>query len=176
MTVCRTLTEAEIDLSLFRAFDRRQEVTKCWRKVDGAWVLRDDLFLDDWSSEDYRFLVRCLKHTAATGGLVCGAFVDGALKGFVSVEPEPIGSRGQYLDLSSIHVSRDARGRGIGRELFSRAVAYAREKGAPALYISAHSAQESQAFYKAMGCVEAREYQQEHVQKEPFDCQLECPV
>ncbi len=176
MTVYRTLTEAEIDLSLFHAFDRRQEVTKCWRKVDGAWVLRDDPFVDDWSPEDYRFLVRCLKHTAATGGLVCGAFVDGVLKGFVSVEPEPIGSRGQYLDLSSIHVSRDARGHGIGRELFSRAVAYAREKAAPALYISAHSAQESQAFYRAMGCVEAREYQQEHVEKEPFDCQLECLV
>ncbi len=176
MTVYQTLTEAEIGLPLFHAFDRRQEVTKCWRKVDGAWVLRDDPFVDDWSQEDYRFLVRCLKHTAAGGGLVCGAFVDGALKGFVSVEPEPIGSRGQYLDLSSIHVSRDARGKGIGRELFSRAVAYARKKGAPALYISAHSAQESQAFYRAMGCIEAREYQQAHVEKEPFDCQLECPV
>jgi len=176
MTVYQNLTEAEIDLPLFHAFDRRQEVTKCWRKVDGAWVLRDDPFLDDWSQEDYRFLVRCLKHTAATGGLVCGAFVDGELKGFVSVEPDPVGSRRQYLDLSSIHVSRDARGAGIGRELFSRAVAYAREKGAPALYISAHSAQESQAFYKAMGCIEAKEYQQEHVEKEPFDCQLERPL
>ncbi len=175
MTVYRNLTEAEIELPLFRAFDRRQEVTLCWRKVDGAWVLRNDPFVDDWSPEDYRFLVRCLKRTAG-GGLVCGAFPDGELKGFVSVEPEPIGSRGQYLDLSSIHVSRDARGHGMGRELFSRAVAYAREKAAPALYISAHSAQESQAFYKAMGCIEAREYQREHVEKEPFDCQLEYPI
>ena len=42
------------------------------------------------------------------------------------------------------------------------------------LYISAHSAVESQAFYKAMGCVEAEVYHQGHVEEEPYDCQLEC--
>lgn len=41
------------------------------------------------------------------------------------------------------------------------------------LYISDHSAVESQAFYRAMGCVEAREYNEEHVLREPYDCQLE---
>ena len=50
------------------------------------------------------------------------------------------------------------------------------EKKAKKLYISAHSAVESQAFYKAMGCVEAEEYNAEHVEKEPYDCQLECDV
>ena len=48
------------------------------------------------------------------------------------------------------------------------------ENGAGKLYISAHSAVESQAFYKSMGCVEAGEYNPEHVEKEPYDCQLEC--
>ena len=47
------------------------------------------------------------------------------------------------------------------------------EKGAGKLYISAHSAVESQAFYKAMGCVEAKEINAAHAEKEPFDCQLE---
>lgn len=32
---------------------------------------------------------------------------------------------------------------------------------------------ESQAFYKAMGCREAEEYNKEHVEIEPCDCQLE---
>ncbi|MCI8896985.1 MAG: hypothetical protein HFI61_04170, partial [Lachnospiraceae bacterium] len=32
---------------------------------------------------------------------------------------------------------------------------------------------ETQAFYRAMGCVEAQEYNKEHVEKEPYDCQLE---
>ena len=103
-----------------------------------------------------------------------GAFVDGTLKGFTSVEPGFLGSGGQYLDLSSIHVSEDARGAGIGKALFLMAKEWAREKGAKKLYISAHSAVESQAFYQRMGCVEALEYNQRHVDAEPFDCQLEC--
>lgn len=77
------------------------------------------------------------------------------------------------MDLSSIHVSEDMRGQGIGRELFSAAKRFAAGKNAKKLYISAHSAVESQAFYKAMGCVEAAEYNAEHVAKEPYDCQLE---
>ena len=68
------------------------------------------------------------------------------------------------------------RGKGIGKELFVRAKAWAKEQGAKKLYISAHSAVESQAFYRAMGCVEAKEYNPEHVAKEPCDCQLECEV
>lgn len=163
-------------MELFNSFIRRQIVTKCRRKINGEWVIRDDPFIDDWSEDDYRFLVSCLKNTAAAGGLVCGAFIDGVLKGFVSVEAEPIGSAGQYMDLSSIHVSADVRKQGIGRELFGAAKRFAKGKNAKKLYISAHSAVESQAFYRSMGCVEAKEYNAEHVKKEPFDCQLECEL
>lgn len=105
-----------------------------------------------------------------------GAFVHEELKGFVSVESGLFGSNREYLDLSSLHVSEDMRGKGIGRTLFRSAMDWARERGAAKLYISGHSAVESQAFYRAMGCVEAREYNQSHVEKEPCDCQLECPL
>ena len=40
-------------------------------------------------------------------------------------------------------------------------------------YISSHSALESQAFYAAMGCVDAVETNRQHVEAEPFDRQLE---
>ena len=98
------------------------------------------------------------------------------LKGFASVEPGPLGKDGAYRDLSSLHVSQELRGRGIGRRLFKLAREFAREQGAQKLYISAHSAVETQAFYRAMGCTEAQEYDPAHAQKEPCDCQLECPV
>lgn len=42
------------------------------------------------------------------------------------------------------------------------------------LYIPAHSAVESQAFYKGMGRVEVKKYSKEHIEKELCDCQLEC--
>lgn len=170
----RTINAQELDRELFRHFTRHQCVTDCWRKVDGAWVIKRDPFIDDWSESDYGTLVTCLKRTISTGGFVYGAFVDGQLKGFVSVESEPLGAGRNYLDLSSIHVSEDMRGHRIGHSLFTAAKTWAKAQGAEKLYISAHSAVESQAFYKAMGCVEAQEYNQAHVAAEPFDCQLEC--
>lgn len=172
----RELMEAEIARPLFAEFRRRQEVTRCFRKIGGKWEIRPIAFVDDWSPENYDELVRCLKNTVRTGGHVIGAFSEGALKGFASLEPERFGSRNQYMDLSSIHVSEEMRGHGIGKALFSLIKAAARAAGAEKLYISAHSAVESQAFYRAMGCVEAEEYEKRHVEKEPCDCQLECAL
>lgn len=176
MTEYRRLGTEDIQRPLFASFNRRQVVTKCWRKTGGQWLVQEAPFVDEWSEEDYDFLVSCLQNTVKTGGLVLGAFVDGALKGFVSVEAGLFGRREEYLDLSSIHVSEEIRGRGVGRELFAAAKRWAKEHGAKKLYISAHSAVETQAFYRAMGCVEAQEYHKEHVEREPFDCQLECSV
>mgnify|MGYP001660759437 FL=1 len=176
MTTYRRLTASEIDRALFAGFVRRQEVTRCWRKINGAWQIRDIAFVDDWSEEDYAFLVTCLQNTVCTGGAVFGAFADGVLKGFVSVESAPLGRNGDYRDLSSLHVSQELRGQEIGRRLFALAREFAREQGALKLYISAHSAVETQAFYRAMGCTEAQEYDPEHVEREPCDCQLECRV
>ncbi|MBO5277955.1 MAG: GNAT family N-acetyltransferase [Lachnospiraceae bacterium] len=170
----RSLQESEITRPLFRHFNRRQVVKDCWRRVGGEWVIREDPFIDDWSEEDYQFLVQCLRNTVNTGGVVYGAFENGQLKGFTSVEAQPLGSENQYLDLSCIHVSEDMRGQGIGTRLFSLACNWAREHGAKKLYISAHSAVETQSFYRAQGCVEAEEYNREHAEKEPYDCQMEC--
>lgn len=172
----RTLRTDEICREFFSSFIRRQAVTKCWRKENDAWVIRNAPFIDDWNERDYQTLIACLKHTVEAGGFVYAAFCDGLLKGFVSVEPIPFGGEEQYLDLSSLHVSADKRGQGIGKALFLAAKSWARSQGARKLYISAHSAVESQAFYKAMGCVEAQEYNQAHVEAEPYDCQLECGV
>ncbi len=169
----RQLTQKEICLELFAWFIRRQNVTKCRRKVKDAWVIVEDPFVDDWTAADYQTLAGCLKNTVNTGGFVCGAFYRGMLKGFVSVEASLFGGENRYLDLSSIHVSEDMRGQGAGRELFAKAAAWAAQKGAAKLYISAHSAVETQAFYQAMGCVEAQMYEASHVEREPFDCQLE---
>ena len=41
------------------------------------------------------------------------------------------------------------------------------------LYISAHPSQETQAFYHTLGCVEAKEYNEEIAATDSGDCQLE---
>ncbi len=169
----RILREQEIDRNLFHYFIRRQVVTECLRRESDAWVVRADPFIDDWTEKDYQTLTERLRETARTGGFVCGAFSDGKLKGFASVVNGFFGGENRYLDLMLLHVSQDMRGKGIGKALFLAAAEWARKQGAKKLYISAHSAVESQAFYRAMGCVEAAEYNPHHVAEEPYDCQME---
>lgn len=165
-----------INQELFAHFQRHQIVSKCWRKIDGKWCVKDIAFTDNWNEGEYSKLIAFLKSTVTKGGVVFGAFINDVLKGFSSVEPVLFGKSKEYLDLSSMHVSEDMRGNGIGKELFQLSKDWAQQHGAKKLYISAHSSLESQAFYRAMGCVEALEFDKVHVEKEPYDCQLECPL
>ena len=173
----RPLTKEELVPELFRCFDRFQIVEKCWRKVEGQWVVKDVVFTERWGEEDYRFLCQCLQNTVATGGQVWGAFLEGRLKGFASVEGPLIGSQKQYADLTSIHVSADAPGATAwGGSCSSGRRRQAAGWGPRRCTSPAPFVVESQAFYKAMGCVEATEYIPAHVEQEPCDCQLECPL
>lgn len=172
----RKLSEKEINRKLFRNFIRRQAVTKCWRRENGKWVVKDDPFIDDWTDEEYNQILLDLQETVRSGGFVYAAFYCGQLKGFVSVASTVFGVSQRYLDLTNLYVSEDLRRQGIGKALFDAAKAWAKEHAAESLYISAHSSVESQMFYKKMGCAEAKEYNRAHVEKEPFDCQMECKL
>lgn len=176
MMLYRMLCPNELRRELFSHFIRKQTVTDCRRYVCGEWKIQSDPFIDDWSESDYAFLIKCLKNTLKTGGAVFGAFDEGALKGFASVEAAPMPGMEEYRDLTSLHVSADRRGGGIGRSLFALAKKAAKDLGGKKLYISSHSAVETQAFYAAMGCRDAEKYSAEHAEKEPCDCQLECDL
>lgn len=173
MVQYKNLCMHDINRSLFDNFIRRQIVTKCWRLEDGEWMIKDDPFVDDWSEDDYLTLTVQLRTLLAHNGFVYGAFYQDQLKGFVSAAPEWFGKGKEYLDLTNIYVSEDMRRQNIGKTLFLAAAEWARQKGAKKIYISAHSAVESQAFYRMMGCVEAETYNRKHVVAEPYDCQLE---
>ncbi|WP_303249691.1 GNAT family N-acetyltransferase [uncultured Slackia sp.] len=170
---CRIIESHSIDRGLFSDFIRRQDVDLCRRWRNGAWTIEIDPFVDDWDEQDYQELIAHLRNLVERGGLLLGAFSDGSLKGFVSVDPEPLGPNGIYRDLCDLFVSADMRGQGIGRELFRSAARWARKQGADKLYLSSHSAIETQAFYESVGCIDAAYISPAHVEKEPFDCQLE---
>ena len=172
----RQIQTEEINTQLFDGFRRYQDVRRCWRKIDNQWEIVDISFTEDWDQAQYAELASGLRRTIEDGGAVFGVFEGNRLRGFASVEAQPMGSQGQYLELSGIHVSQESRGCGVGRRLFAAARAWAADHGARKLYISAHSSVESQAFYRAMGCREAQEYSPLHVEKEPYDCQLEADV
>ena len=135
MVIYRELLECQLNRELFRHFIRRQVVTDCWRRVDGRWTVRPDPFVDDWSEEDFRVLLQCLKNTVCTGGFLYAAFWEDRLKGFVSVESALFGGEQRYLDLTSIHVSADMRGQGVGQGPRGAEAVYLRplRRGDPAL-------------------------------------------
>jgi predicted N-acetyltransferase YhbS len=171
--VFEEMNPGNLSLPVFKTFDRYQDVKRCLRKENGEWVLRDVPFIEQWDEEELEKLIGELRYTVTLGGRVFGAFRNGNDIGFCSVENEFFGSQGQYLALSNLHVSFDSRGQGIGKKLFQYACSAARGLGAKKLYISAHSAKETQSFYKAVGCLEADEINERLARAEPFDCQLE---
>lgn len=174
--IYRELKIEELNTNLFSKFNRYQDVKKCWRKIDGEWILKDIAFVESWDEKEYEFLVECLINTINTGGSVYAAFKDNHLVGFASLENEKLGTENQYLQLSSIHNSYEVRGFGIGRKLFNIMIEEAKKRGAKKLYISAHSSEETRAFYGKLGCVEAEEYNEKLVELEPCDCQLEYKI
>jgi len=169
----RQLSAARIRQRLFLHFERKQIVTQCWRKSDQQWTVQDTSFVEQWDDADYAALTDSLRAIVQAGGVVFGALAGGQLKGFAAVEAGPFGAEQEYLDLSMLHVSEDRRHEGIGKHLFLQAADWARARGAKKLYLSAHAAVETQAFYQALGCREAAQYDPAHVEREPCDCQLE---
>ena len=90
----REIAPGELDRALFRHFERRQEVTKCRRRENGVWVVRDAPFIDDWSEADYAFLVQCLQNTLATGGVVLGGLCGRRAQGLCLGGKRPAGQSG----------------------------------------------------------------------------------
>ena len=155
------------------SFIIRQEVFKCWRKVNGEYELASVHYVDDKDLNGLRVLAMTILNGISRGNAAFGAFSGEKIIGFAYLVGRPFGSRKQYLDLAEFYVSEPYRRQGLGRKLFYMACAEAKKRGAEKLYISAHSAEESAAAYKSYGCVFAEEPDYDHMIKEPFDLQLE---
>ena len=170
----RELTRNDLSPDLLQYFNRYQEVRRCWRIENDKWVLKDICFTEQWDenvkkeiiSEDF---TNCLK----SGGFIWGVFNNNKLIAFVSLLSDFFGCENQYLQLMQIHVSCECRNKGIGKELFRLCSEKARQLGARKLYISTHSSEESQHFYKSIGCVDAREINKKLAEHEPYDRQME---
>ncbi len=138
--------------------------------------LKDDHFVEEWNAADKGRVVQALRRCLRTGGTVVGAFARSDLVGFASVEGTPFGAKQEYLELSFIHVSCERRKRGIGRRLFELCCEAAKREGARKLYIGAHPSEDTQRFYRSLGCTLATEINEAIHAREPLDIQLEFTV
>lgn len=170
----RELNSIEMEPGLLREFDRYQRVERCLRREDGSWVLRDVPFIEQWDETDKEAILQDLTQCLQAGGVVFGAFdMQGVLAGFANILTTPLGSCEQYRKLQHLYVTSKLRGEGLGRQLFYICAKRAQQLGAQKLYISTHSSEESQAFYVAMGCVDAKEKDPHSAAQEPYDRQME---
>lgn len=166
------LTSANFGPDSLDGFIRHQEVRECWRSVAGQWRLEPIAFTEHWDAARLRAEAAELLRVSGEGLPVLCALDEGTVVGYASFG-ERLGSRKQYMELVSYHVTGPRRGEGIGRLLFDAACAAARAEGAEKLYISSHSSRESQAAYKALGCTLAQEIDAARAAAEPCDVQME---
>lgn len=154
-------------------FVRHQQVSGCWRKVEGQWKLVPMEYEENWSVEQCRKIAEDMVSHMEKDQSIMGVFDGDKVIGFITVSHSIFGNIAKYVQLVCFQVSEPYRGFGIGKALFYQACEEARRLGADKLYISAHSSKESQAAYKALGCVYAKEVNLKLAKEEPCDVQLE---
>ncbi|WP_421385146.1 GNAT family N-acetyltransferase [Bacillus salacetis] len=170
------LRSEKIQQSMLDHFIRFQETKTVLREQNGELQEESDYFIDDWSQERKHEIINHFKEVIAQGGAVIIASGEEKIFGFAVLEAGCFGKTAVYRELSYIHVSSEARGKGIGRHLFKAAKEKARELGTEKIYIGAHPASATQAFYYKMGCTLAKEINQAIYDREPLDIQLEISV
>ena len=151
-----------------------QYIGRAWREINGERQLVSIDYQDpDWPN-GYEHHFNSLKSTIIKDGIAIGAFdATNKLVGFATINRDFFGDKYKYVLLDQLFVSLDHRGKGIGKRLFEISVNAVREWQADRVYICAGSAEETIAFYFAIGCNEATEINKEFYESDPRDYQLE---
>lgn len=153
--------------------DASQYIARAWRDVDGIRQLVEINYQEHELPNGYENHLTKLMITISTGGIVFAAFHKERLVGYCSVEKEIFGDKYQYVLFDQLFISRELRGKGIGKKLLFMSAKMAEKNGANKFYICAGSAEETIAFYRAIDCEEAKEINEELYEMDTRDYQLE---
>lgn len=162
------------DCDKLKDIDPQHYIEKAWRLSGDTRVLIDLKYHEkDWP-DGYARYRHALERIIKNDGLALGAFnPKGKLKGYIALDKTVFGRSAKYMLLDSLFVSYDVRDQGIGGELFRRISYVAKESGGEKLYICAGSAENTIAFYRRCGCVDAKEINQDLYEEDIRDLQLE---
>lgn len=171
----RDLSREEVQ-SLW-TIDRSETIERVYTLENGVLVLRPGAFdLRGWPPGEAEKYTPLLEDCHDRRGWLYGLFDDGRLIAAAVLDSRFIGKRRDQLQLKFLHVSRSHRGRGLGRDLFARASAEARRRGASGLYVSATPSQHTVDFYLHLGCTVAAEPDAELLALEPDDIHFLCAL
>ncbi|MGN0615165.1 GNAT family N-acetyltransferase [Ruminococcus flavefaciens] len=164
------LSDTNFCIESLDLYNRKQDVNKVYRRIDGDFSLVECKYTEDWDLNKKRSVA---KQISSDDHITYIALENDKVVGFIGLLKQ---LSGPYMILDMMQVSSECRGQGIGRRLFEAGKDEARKNGAEALYISACSSEETIAFYRAMGSNLASDPIKEIAEEEPFDLQMICPV
>jgi len=172
----REIEKDDLVFDKFKDYERYQLTTQKVKYEDGLMKTEKIHFINEWDANKLKSLVDELRDDLYMDSYLVGAFYEDKVIAFASIRNKFFGSEKQYLQMPNIHVSRQYRGKGIGKKLFAMCVKAANKMGAKRIYISTHPAIETQRFYESVGCQLASEINQELKKLEPHDIQLEYKI
>lgn len=156
---------AEIDAANFVKNAWRRDDSGEYRLVEINWTGRE-------LPNGFPWHLRHFRETLTSGGSALGCFDGEKLVGYATLEGALFG-RQRYVLLDQLFVSKDYRGKGIGKTLFRLCAERAEVIGAKKIYLCASSAENAIAFYHKLGCKPAQEPEPKRIAEDPRDIQLE---
>lgn len=170
----KKITFDDLHPKMLQHFNRYQNVLKDWTRKDNEYILLPNPHIEDWN-EEYKInkVNGCFTNILKNGGELYGAYDEENLIGFSGFDGTFIGSKNQYLQLVQMHVSYEYRGKKIGNRLFKLCIEGASKRNCKKLYIVASSSEDSQAFYRKIGCIEAEELIPHLFEDSPLDVHME---
>lgn len=168
----RTLTRAEI--AQLAEIDRTESIDGIYYVRHGTLVLEEEHWdVPDWSPAEKARRITALQADYDRGCLFYGAFDGPVLAGMAVLDPQPLPTGVDRLNLAGLWVSHAHRGKGVGRALVQIAVAEAQARGAQAVYVSATPSERTVGFYGSLGFGLATEIDPGLYELEPEDIHLE---
>jgi predicted N-acetyltransferase YhbS len=175
MITARTLLRDESDLVW--NIDRREVIDNIYYFENGALVLKPEHYdMQGWPPGGVEKYTPILRNCFDSEGWFYGLFDDARLVAVAVLEGKFIGKKKDKLQLEFLHVSREYRNIGLGRQLFELAKVTARERGARRLYVSATPSENTVNFYLRLGCIVTPEPDPELFALEPEDIHMECDL
>jgi predicted N-acetyltransferase YhbS len=161
---------ARYEIGQIWTIDRREVIENVYHLENNVLVLKPEFYnIQGWPPGEPELYTPHLYKSFDRGGWFCGAFDGNLLIGAAVLDNKLIGKDKDALQLKFLHVSRDYRKHGLGRELFDLAKEKARERGAKRLYISATPSENTVNFYLMRGAVVTDEPDPELFELEPED-------
>ena len=159
------------------SIDRAEVVDKVYYREGDELVLKPERHdVKGWPPGEPERSDPILLDCFDRGGTFYGAFEGEVLIAATVLESRFIGPENDQLQLKFLHVSLRHRESGLGRTLFGKAVARARELGARRLYISATPSENTVRFYLRRGCRVTDKVDATLFELEPDDIHMEFDI